>query len=105
MKRKPIDEGPKVHHTYPLVFWRWCRRCRLEFRREQGWRYYYKAHLWRAGYNIYFCADCAPTKEAAQGLARNYKKSMGKPPASGSGVQPPKGVAQQPTGSKEVDNG
>lgn len=70
MKREPEPSydhsGPNWH--FPLLIWKECEECGMEFVREWGWKfgiYRYRRILPR-----YLCRDCAPTREKAVELAK-----------------------------------
>lgn len=74
MKRKPFDpNAPR-----PIRSWfRWheCCACKLEFRREPGWRR--TGHPLRLG--LYACSACAPTEAEAHELFEQRWPGPGQP--------------------------
>ena len=74
MKRKdPLDSTiNQVYKTYPLFFWKKCELCKLQFRREWGWKFWEIAHQWGNVY-IYFCKSCCPTKEKTATIIDNRR--------------------------------
>lgn len=92
MKREHVAPKKSVYHTYPLIFWQRCSCCKLDFRREWGWRYLSGPYFGGRGRWRYLCSSCAPNREAASLLAAtdpHRGKRPPAPPAMRTGVQRP----------------
>lgn len=64
MKREMKDRRKYARKTYPLFFWRECKMCHQEFRREWGWKFW-DVRDNRMPVRYFICCECAPTYEEA----------------------------------------
>jgi hypothetical protein len=74
--KRDVDMFKGIIKIYPRFFWKYCEKCKKEFRREWGWR----ANLvfMETRYDEYVCAECAPTKlDAAKIIAPWLVKDRG----------------------------
>lgn len=70
--RRKIKEPPYVFSYFSLFFWRECKHCRLEFRREKGWRIYGYPIVGHKGSEFFVCAKCAKTQDEARRIITKY---------------------------------
>lgn len=67
-----------IKEISPLLFWKTCEVCDIEFRRESGWVF---RRVWHGQSTIrtYLCQDCATTEEDVQHhLVKTGYPSLGK---------------------------
>jgi len=79
MKRQPIEKRYKyISRVTPLLFWKKCEICGLEFCRELLWRL--NLAYWDGiPYHEYICKDCANNEHQAGIFWKNrYPKAFGK---------------------------
>lgn len=67
---KPIKERKIVHSIYPIIFWKECVVCQLQFRRERGWWFKGVALMMERPPMWYVCNACAPTQQDAIKIAK-----------------------------------
>lgn len=65
MKRWPPEKKSfHVYKTWPLFLWTGCWVCKMQFRREYGWKWAQAAGpewvIWG-----HICNECAPTEDTA----------------------------------------
>lgn len=68
MRRSIPEENPLKPHR-PLLFWKPCCACGQEFRREGGW-YFTRPGANHHVFDMFICATCGPTEEAAREIRR-----------------------------------
>ena len=68
MIRDHKPEAERTWSTWPILFWRRCRGCKLEFRREWGWRINARPFGGTRPFE-YVCGRCAATAADAQRIA------------------------------------
>lgn len=69
MKRNPYQVT--VKEIYPLIFWRDCDNCKMQFRREQGFSVKVQTppdQAFPVNEKKSYCSTCTPDKESALGL-------------------------------------
>lgn len=80
MKRKHRELGWVSQNTWPIrswFFWRLCEACKLDFRRENGWRTLSGPFFNGNGHWEYLCQRCAPSLEAVEEFyARRYEAKL-----------------------------
>jgi len=68
---------PNVHKITPFL-WKYCCRCKQEFRGSYGWRFevgeYLGADRGSWSENRYICSDCAKTEEEAEMIYSRYHR-------------------------------
>ena len=77
MERKSKIEIKDIYTDWPILFWRECKECKKEFRREKVYRKlcgpFHGGHgTWR-----YVCGNCAKDKKKANEL---FEKLPPRPP-------------------------
>jgi len=72
-RKKSVDLD--VQKTWSLFFWRECKKCKMQFRREWGWKKFFLPIMRnRAGDWDYVCLECCPTiKKAYEELMKRWK--------------------------------
>ena len=80
MKRERRECDYEIFPIRTIFAWRICRKCKNEFRRENGWALFGPPIFNGHASKYWLCSDCAPTIEDAILLA-NTRPWMGKRPS------------------------
>ncbi len=70
MKRNHVARFESLSRIFPLFFWRFCSKCKQEFRREWGWSALVGTRKLR-----FLCRECAPVREDADRFFINHKEA------------------------------
>ena len=74
--RRKVKVMKNCKKIYPLIFWRTCKSCNEEVRREYIWKIFINspaAAIVRASIYHYLCMKCCPTFEQAEKYAKHVK--------------------------------
>lgn len=65
MKReRPFHYWTK--YIFPYFFWKYCKKCKMEFKNEPGWKYTYTCGPSSISETEYVCGRCCPTHDEAE---------------------------------------
>lgn len=95
MKRDKEKEYPKVKIIHPRFFWKECRFCNKEFKKEDGFEIIDLKACRASGeyplFTSYCCNKCANSieevKDKIEKSSLEYKLKRIKPPSTGSGIK------------------